>query len=122
MSEYVIVPKDVFERAGQWMSAALDCSTTCDQCKDDFAAILKDAKASGGAGGWRDIESAPKDGSSILVCWDTGCGTDHAVVWWSYSTSKQYPWAATGACYPSDKFDQWMHLPSPSSAGGRVDD
>ena len=118
MTEYVIVPKDVFEKAAWWMSAALDCSTTCNQCKDDFEAILNEAKAAGDAGGWRDIESAPKDGSSILVRWDNGCWTEYAVVWWSHGASKQYPWAATGTCYPSDKFDEWMHLPSMSNAGG----
>lgn len=43
MTKCVVIPEDVFDRAGSWISAALDCEQTCQSCKDDFLALLATA-------------------------------------------------------------------------------
>ena len=63
--------------------------------------------------GWRDIESAPKDGRCILVA--HGYSDDHAgafVAYWSSSANRwQY---SVGRFVPNPAF--WMHLPAAPEA------
>lgn len=75
-------------------------------------------------GGWRDIESAPKDGATILVWFDRpGIGV-RAVHWerpewssepdaglWHVSDLKHGPFPLRRYCSGDDKF--WQPLPSP---------
>ena len=43
-SDHVLVPREVFDAAGKWMSAALDCEQTCAECKRDFSTLLEAAE------------------------------------------------------------------------------
>lgn len=43
-SDHVLVPRKVFDAAGKWMSAALDCEQTCAECKRDFSTLLEAAE------------------------------------------------------------------------------
>ena len=63
--------------------------------------------------GWKPMETAPKDGTEILVCRDNGSTWDFFTVWWS-EWSKEYPWSSQTSRYPADRFDYWMTIPHPS--------
>lgn len=65
---------------------------------------------------WQPIETAPRNGSKILVAWKGNPRV--SVVWWN---SPAYPSFTTGAHdtydipdqYGSDWFTHWMLLPNP---------
>lgn len=66
---------------------------------------------------WRSMSEAPKDGTQILVCRDTGCGWEFEVVWRSEQTDDypcDYPWQASGTAYVEDRFDYWQPLQPPA--------
>lgn len=65
-------------------------------------------------GAWRPIETAPKDGTPILVCRHNGVFHDYYVVWWS--SDLQYPWQSDANRYVEDLFDAWQPLPTPPEA------
>jgi len=63
---------------------------------------------------WQPMETAPKDGTMILVCHDTGCGEEHFLVWW-VDDGDGYPWRESYNSHVADRFDAWMPLlPLPS--------
>src|SRR4051794_12290144 len=72
---------------------------------------------------WQPIETAPRDGTSILVCRDNGCGWDYAVVWW-WDEGGDYPWVIGNI--PNDdaiadgRPEYWMPLPAPPAGGRRM--
>lgn len=82
--------------------------------------LLKDIKAwqhdyeSGEDDGWRDMETAPKDGTEILVCRDNDLGWEYDIVYWR-DTGSVYPWKIIGnfqdGGYPEGRLDYWMELP-----------
>lgn len=64
---------------------------------------------------WQDIETAPRDGTSILACRDNGCGWEYDVVWY-VDNPESYNWATAGATdgwYPEGRLGYWMPLPEP---------
>lgn len=61
---------------------------------------------------WQEMDSAPKNGTEILVCRDTGCGFESTVVWWS-ATDKVYPWHSYYNAYTELVFDYWMPIVYP---------
>lgn len=69
--------------------------------------------------GWQDMETAPKDGTAILVARDNGCGWDYAIVWWNGNyRGGVYPWVADYNAYPEHRFDAWKALDLPYEDGG----
>ena len=60
---------------------------------------------------WNDIEDAPRDGTPILACRDTGCGWEHMVVWWNGTVT--YPWRGAATSYTEDRLDYWQELTVP---------
>lgn len=66
--------------------------------------------------GWQPIESAPRDGTWILVSRDNGCGTDYAIVWWDDHSDDGYPWRSEFNAYVADRWDDWQPLPQPPAA------
>jgi len=61
---------------------------------------------------WKDFDTAPRDGSEILACRDTGCGWEYRVVWWN-KRDTIYPWDSDNSAYPEGRFDYWTKLESP---------
>jgi hypothetical protein len=62
---------------------------------------------------WQDIETAPKDGSSILAC-DARIEGWQQVVYWDDEAKAPHMWGlADGPHYHVDMFTHWMPLPPP---------
>lgn len=68
---------------------------------------------------WKPIETAPKDGDSILVCTDEKMGGFHQVVFWDdESTDPKRHWATSdGPTYHDGLFSHWMPLPPQPRTG-----
>lgn len=62
---------------------------------------------------WKDMDTAPKDGTSILVCRNNDYAWEYDVVFWS-DRMPNYPWC-TGYDdgYPEGRLDYWAKLPAP---------
>lgn len=65
--------------------------------------------------GWRPIETAPRDGTEILVCmWD-----DHTMMVVNYEADPARPghpwWTLDGQAYAEGAPTHWMPLPAPPS-------
>lgn len=64
--------------------------------------------------GWQPIETAPKDGTEILIwgiglcCSSAVCWLSHDIDWWHVEDGKHGPWPIRGAS-PT----HWMPLPAP---------
>lgn len=63
---------------------------------------------------WRDIASAPKDGTPILM-WVSGERRRVVFGWWSGRHDPEYPWHTYGEAYRVDIPTHWMPLPTPPS-------
>lgn len=55
------------------------------------------------------MNTAPRDGQSILAYWWNDCFWEAEVVWWS--SDRDYPWAGR---FPEDKFDLWVEIDWPT--------
>lgn len=63
--------------------------------------------------GWQPIETAPKDGTSILVC-DARIVDWVQVVAWDDKGPAPYKWALSdGPNYHVERFTHWQPLPAP---------
>lgn len=64
--------------------------------------------------GWQPIETAPKDGTEILVS-DSRCLDGFMqVVCWDDDRPDNYSWATSdGPSFHADAFTHWMPLPEP---------
>lgn len=60
---------------------------------------------------WFGMDTAPRDGTSVLACRHNGCGWDHDVVWWT--GREEYPWQADYTAYPEGRLDYWQPLSIP---------
>lgn len=68
-------------------------------------------------GEWQPIETAPKDGTPILVARDNGCGFNYHAVWWGGTLA--HVWRDEGNNeYPADHFDWWQPIFQPSDTVG----
>ena len=65
--------------------------------------------------GWKPIDSAPKDGSEILVSDATVKGGNMVVVFYDYDEGKSpYVWQTSdGISYHAEAFTHWQILPNP---------
>lgn len=68
--------------------------------------------------GWRDISTAPRDGTAIFVRRDNGCSTDYMVVCWNDMHNDGYPWRSDNNAYVEDRWDEWMLPPIRSASNG----
>jgi hypothetical protein len=63
--------------------------------------------------GWRDIASAPRDGTDILVLWGDGTGACLVVSWDEGASDPKWPWLTLdGPNYHLTAFSHWMPLPA----------
>jgi hypothetical protein len=62
---------------------------------------------------WREMESAPRDGTPILGIFDDNTDRPSVmhVIWWNDDTD--YPWASANNAFPECRFCFWMPLPEP---------
>ncbi len=58
---------------------------------------------------WQPMDSAPRDGTEILVRRHNDVCFEHYVVWWW--DDPQYPWRAEHTAYPHDRLDGWHEIP-----------
>lgn len=67
---------------------------------------------------WQPIESAPKDGTNILICGHACGGYYVADVKWNVNegTWCLFDPAEDGHTYPSEGHTHWMPLPEPPNA------
>jgi hypothetical protein len=97
-----------------------ELSPSCDEpgcLAEAFAALdaIRAASLPAAVDGWQPMDSAPKDGTEILVRRFNDCFHEHDVVWWS--GCGQYPWATnSGGGYPEDRPDEWQPIPNGSAA------
>ncbi|RVL37962.1 hypothetical protein [Sinorhizobium meliloti] len=63
---------------------------------------------------WQEMESAPLDGTQILVARDNGCGFEYYTVWWSRH-DKDYPWQSDHNAHAVDRFDYWSPIKEPTN-------
>jgi hypothetical protein len=63
-----------------------------------------------GFGEWRPIETAPKDGTSIIVM-DDRVKDLAAVASWDADEPSRAKWATIDGGYHQDRFTHWMPLP-----------
>lgn len=61
--------------------------------------------------GWLPIDSAPRDGTAILVVW--AAHDDYAVVWWEAGE-----WCEASNDNVVADMTHWMPLPAPPAEGG----
>lgn len=61
---------------------------------------------------WQHMETAPKDGTYILVCRNNGCAWEYVAVWY-FRLDKTYPWISADNAYPEGRLDYWMPIPEP---------
>lgn len=115
-------PREDRERRGNVDEAASDL--LMNEAADELSRLQSLSDQNRLTGGWRDIESAPKDGATILVWFDRpGIGV-RAVHWerpewssepdaglWHVSDLKHGPFPLRRYCSGDDKF--WQPLPSP---------
>lgn len=65
---------------------------------------------------WQPMETAPKDGTQILIALDTACGWEFDVVYWD-GYDKDYPWiCGQYDGYPADRPDCWSPLTPPGES------
>ncbi|RVN04630.1 hypothetical protein [Sinorhizobium meliloti] len=64
---------------------------------------------------WQGMESAPKDGTQILVARDNDCSWDYYVVWWS-AADKEYPWQSDNNAYADERLEYWSLITTPEIA------
>lgn len=82
--------------------------------------MLAAAHQSGGDGvvvpEWQPIETAPKDGTDILLC-DVRAQNIIMVAGWHYDDGG-FPWHTQDGQYNKDAFTHWMPLPAAPQSGG----
>lgn len=64
---------------------------------------------------WQDMETAPRDGTEILVCRNNDLGWEYDVVFYVNTKDKIYPWfsMASDDAYPEGRLDYWTALEPP---------
>jgi hypothetical protein len=60
---------------------------------------------------WKEMDSAPRDGTPILVARNNDVSWEFYVVWWT--RDPVYPWSAEWNAYPEERLDYWRPLPEP---------
>ncbi len=104
--------KELIERAEKYIDMITNISDaekpvqTYTQDRELIQDLLTAYKALRGANQWRDIETAPRDGSEIL-CWVRDC-EEHQVLWWCDAGH----WRRWGDTYENYAPTHWMPLPT----------
>lgn len=72
--------------------------------------------------GWKPMETAHKDGRTILACRYNGCGWDFHLVRWQ-SGKHGYPWqsATDDNAFPEGRLDYWQPVDAPPPAIGNLE-
>lgn len=65
--------------------------------------------------GWQEMETAPRDGTQILLARFNGCAWEYVVAFWSESDGT-YPWQGDCNAYPDDRMDYWQPIIAPVSS------
>jgi len=60
---------------------------------------------------WQPIETAPRDGTYVLGCYDNGRGWEYRVVCWT--GWQPYPWSEAETEWAEDRVNYWKPLPEP---------
>jgi hypothetical protein len=87
--------------------------------REDFCLlrIVRGEAVSMGEQGWQPIETAPKDGTRILVFAKWMGGSERAVVWWGPDARDNFSdgiWhAGFATTYVPEVVTHWMPLPEP---------
>jgi hypothetical protein len=58
------------------------------------------------------MDTAPKDGTEILVRRHNDVVWEHHVVWWGSDGDTRYPWRSDYTAYPHDRLDGWHEIPA----------
>ena len=72
--------------------------------------------------GWKPMETAHKDGRTILACRDNGCGWGFHLVRWQ-SGKRGYPWqsATDDNAFPEGRLGYWQPVDPPPPAIGNLE-
>lgn len=63
--------------------------------------------------GWHPMETAPRDGTQILLARCNGCAWEYVVAFWSENDDGTYPWQGDCNAYPEDRMDCWQAITEP---------
>lgn len=61
---------------------------------------------------WKSADSAPKDGTFILVAHNNGIAWEYYIVWW-HSWDISYPWQSYDNVFPENYFEYWQYIQEP---------
>jgi len=95
--------------------------------KDTITRLTAEVERLRAALQWRPIETAPKDGTDILVSggtysWDTDYGPESPHTWVSLASWREQRWQGENSGGHDEYFfykpTHWMHLPPPPALSG----
>jgi len=112
-------PRELADRLGRWLSAALDDPQVCDEMKADIEAwfdagqpSLADQQDQNAKDAWQPIETAPNDGTRVIVWHEhftAPCSARY------YSPSSEWMMYYGGSSFKRQP-THWMPLPAPPGA------
>jgi hypothetical protein len=112
--------KDEFKLLSPECSAAISALSVLQHELQSLAATPPEARRTETA--WKPMETAHKDGRTILACRDNGCGWGFHLVRWQ-SGKHGYPWqsATDDNAFPEGRLGYWQPVDPPPPAIGNLE-